>query len=214
MKSGQTAAVPQHFRHRLERNPSLRDELRQSIVFASVPLFILAVGGWGWWTDSASAPRWVRFVAPVFLLVTLGFVWNIVLRARRVLSGRVPVVEVDTQPWHAGAPVQVRIAHPDAASFESFEAHLVAESTQVERVPLTTADSGGWRFTEAVRHHMSLLTVPGEALRGAGPLDRVVNAVVPLEAAGNQWRWQVLLVGRVARGVPSEDRYPVRIESN
>jgi hypothetical protein len=48
-------------------------------------------------------------------------------------------------------------------------------------------------------------------LRASGPVDRVVSIVVPPEAAGNEWRWQMLLVGRVARGVPREDRYPVRV---
>ncbi len=89
--------VPQHLGHRLDRDPSLRSELRQSVIFASVPLCIVAVAAWGWGTDFAPAPEWVWFVAPIFALVILGFVWNVVLKAHRVLRGRSPVVEVDTQ---------------------------------------------------------------------------------------------------------------------
>lgn len=207
------SVFPQQLPHRLVRDPSLRSELRQSIVFASVPLFIVAVAAWGWATDSAPVPQWLWFVAPIFALMTLGFVWNVVLKALRLLRGRSPVVEVDTQPWRPGETRQVRLVYPDSASLESLDVFLVAEGMEVKRVPLTAMFSSGWRFTEAVKYHKALLTLPRDVLRGSGPVNQIVSTVVPAEAAGNQWRWQILLVGRVARGVPREDRYPVRIDT-
>lgn len=194
------SAIAQRLPHRLDRDPSLAAEFRQSVIFASVPLLIVALAGWGWATNSAPPPDWGWVVAPLFALVTLGFVWNVALKARRALGGRSPVVEVDSQPWRPGSTGQVRIVDPDAASLESLDVFLVAEGINVTHVPLTTANSSGWRFTEAVWHHATLMTVSKDVLRGSGLFDQVSSAVVPTEAARTEWHWLILVVGRVARG--------------
>ena len=206
------AEPPRQLRHRLARDPSLLAELRQATILASVPLFIAALAAWGWATNPAqSMPGWLWVAGPLFALVTLGFLWNVALKGVRVLRGSAPVVEVDTQPWRPGATDRLRIVDSDCQSLEGLDVFLIAEDIKVERVPLTATYSSGWRFTEAVRHHTSLLAEPREALRGSRPFDRTLIAATPSEAAGKRWRWHILLVGRVARGVPREDRYPIEI---
>jgi len=83
------SAVARQLPHRLERDPSLAAELRQSVIFASVPLFIIAVAAWGRATNSAPVPDWLWSVAPIFAVMTLGFVWNVGVRVdARVVETR------------------------------------------------------------------------------------------------------------------------------
>ena len=149
--------VAQHLRHRLDRDPSLLGELRQSVIYASVPLFIVALAAWGWTTNSAPLPNWVLwFVAPLFALVTLGFVWNVVLKAHRVLQGRAPAVEVDTQPWRPGDTGQVRIVDSDSASLETLDVFLVAvggRSSACASAPPAVEDGASPRRSGTTRRY-------------------------------------------------------------
>jgi hypothetical protein len=200
--------------HRLARDPSLGAEVRQAAIHASVPLFLTLLawlGTRGTLGNAEPPPGWVL---PVLALFSAGFVWSLVLKLVRALRGRIPVVEVDAQPWRPGETAAVRIVDADPGGLDGLEVALVAMGLKVERVPLTTASSSGWRFSSELRHHLPLLTLSRDEL-AAGPVDRRVEAVVPREAADNDWRWRIVVLGRKGKvRVPvRQDEYSVLIDT-
>ena len=76
-----------------------------------------------------------------------------------------------------------------------------------------TANDGGWRISSAVRQQLPLVSLTRSELQ-PGSIDRVIDFTVPHEAADQDWRWRVVVLGRKDRvRVPvREDSYPVRIE--
>jgi hypothetical protein len=194
-------------------------EARSAAMHALVPIFITAVAciGFSGWLAPGRAPatgtsEWV--VLAILGLFSFGFVARFAGKLQRAVSGRVPTIEVDAQPWHPGAAGQVRIADPDTGSLDALEVVLVADRVKVTRVPLTTASDGAWRISPAVRHHLPLANFRGAELQSRS-IDRVVALTVPREAADQDWRWRVVVLGRKDKvRVPvREDSYPVRIEA-
>jgi hypothetical protein len=208
--------TPQRFPHRLERDPSLAAEVRQAVIYALVPLFLVALGMFGWAQRDpppalSDLPLWVPVAAAGLLLATLGFLGNVAVKANRAIRGIAPLVEIETLPLRPGQSSGIRIYDPAPRAVEKLEAYLIAEAIRVERVPLTTASDAGWRFTEFVRAQQQLLSATAEELRQSPVFDRVARLTVPLEAADHAWRWQILIVASRSRGIPREDRYPVPV---
>ena len=209
--------VPSRLLQRLERDPSLMAEARSAAIHALVPVFMTAIA-WtalSGWLSPAPAPAigtWEWVLLAILGLFSLGFVARFAGRLRRAVSGGVPTVEVDSQPWEPGAAGRVRIAGSDTGSLDALEVVLVADGVNVTRVPLTTANDGAWRISAAVRHQLPLMSLTRAELQS---LDRLIDFTVPSEAAGRDWRWRVVVLGRKEKVlVPvREDSFPVRIEA-
>ena len=204
---------------RLERDPSPMAEARSAAIHALVPVFMTAVAwiGFSGWLAPGPAPAtgiWEWVALAVLGLFSLGFVARFAGRLGRAVSGRVPTVEVDHQPWQPGAAGQVRIADPDTEPLDRLEVVLVADGVNVTRVPLTTANDGAWRISSAVRHQLPLASFTQAELQPRS-IDRVIGFTVPSEAVDQRWRWRVVVLGRKDKvRVPvREDSFPVRIEA-
>jgi len=194
-------------------------DARSAAIHAIVPVFVTALAwiGFSGWLAPSPAPAigtWEWVLLAILGLFSLGFVARFAGRLRRAVSGKVPTVEVDTQPWQPGAAGRVRIADPDTGSLDALEVVLIAGGVNVTRVPLTTANDGAWRISSAVRQQLPLLSLTRSELQ-PGSIDRVIDFTVPREAADQDWRWRVVVLGRKDRvRVPiREDSYPVRIEA-
>lgn len=195
---------------RLLRQPTLAAELRQAVVYASVPVLMTSLAAWAWMRDPASVPGWFTYVGVGLGIVLLTLLWNVAAHARRVARGSEPVIEVSAVPVQPGQPFQLRVVDEDAAGVESVEVFLIAEDVKVEQVRLTTVNGSAWRFTEVVRHQVPVLSASKDALRMEGHrLDRTVTTQIPAEFTDRNWRWAVLVVGPVGRGMPRVDRYPL-----
>ena len=212
--------VPTRPLQRLERDPSPMADARSAAIHAIVPIFVTALAwiGFSGWLAPGPAPAtgtWEWVLLAILGLFSLGFVARFAGRLRRAISGQVPTVEVDTQPWQPGAAGHVRIGDPDTASLDALEVVLIADGVNVTRVPLTTANDGAWRISSAVRQPLPLVSLTRSQLQ-AGSIDRVIDFTVPREAADHDWRWRVVVLGRKDRvRVPvREDSYPVRIEAS
>jgi hypothetical protein len=204
---------------RLERDPSLMADARSAAIHAMVPLFITAVAwiGFSGWLAPDPAPAtgtWEWVVLAILGLFSFGFVARFADRLRRAVRGQAPTVEVDAQPWQPGAAGRVRIADPDTRSLDALEVVLVADGVDITKVPLTTASDGAWRISSAVRHQLPLASLTRAQLQPRS-IDRVIDFTVPHEAADQDWRWRVVVLGRKDKvRVPvREDSFPVRIEA-
>ena len=107
----------------------------------------------------------------------------------------------------------MRIVDPDTRSLDGLEVVLVADGVNVTKVPLNS-DDGGWRISGAVRHQLPLVSLTQAELQQPS-IDRLVAFTVPREAANQDWRWRVVVLGRKNKvRVPvREDSFPVRIEA-
>jgi hypothetical protein len=194
-------------------------DARSAAIHAIVPAFMTAIAWIAFSGLLAPGPApatgtWERVVLAILGLFSLGLVARFAGRLRRAVSGRVPTVEVDSQPWQPGAAAQVRIADRDTGSLDALEIVLVADGVNVKRVPLTTANDGGWRISSAVRHQLPLASLARAELQPRS-IDRLIGFTVPREAAGQDWRWRVVVLGRKdgVRVPVREDSFPVRIEA-
>jgi hypothetical protein len=202
--------------YRLEREPSLATELRQAVVYASVPLLLVALAGYGWTTNRPATPLfeqplWIPLAGAVLALMTLGFLGNVAVKALRALRGTAPLVEMETAPLRPAQQTRARVSTNETSGLAKLEVYLIAEAIRAERVPLTSMSAGGWRFTELVVHQQQLASADGATL--AAPFDRTVALTLPAAAADRAWRWQILVVGTTPRGLPREDRYPLPVET-
>jgi hypothetical protein len=185
--------------HRLERYPSPMADARSAAIYAAVPVFMTVIS----WLGDARLPLIILGV------VSVGLLANVARKLRRASSGRIPIVEVDAQPWKPGQAGQVRVFDPDVASLDGVEVVLVADAVNIRKLPQGQGD--GWQISPVLRHYVPLLSVKTAECQAF--IDRTIPVTVPREAADQDWHWRIVVLGQKAKvRVPvREDSFPVRI---
>ena len=198
------------FNHRLERNPSHYAEITSSVlggaasvVAATVTYQVIThaqtpVSGL-WWTLFGG----LITIAAERASSAFGCI-------SRMLSGRVTVVEIESQPWHPGEAQRIRVANPDVSDLKSFEVTLEADDFRLPRAGATAA--GGVPFSRCL-HREKVFSVSGEDLvKIQYGLDLVARVSLPVEAEGKTWRWRILVRCRPFNGPLREYSYSLPVE--
>jgi hypothetical protein len=194
------------FNYRLERTPSIYTEISSSAlgaiasVVASTVLYQMITHA----VTPVSGLWWVLFGA----LVTIAaeHVSSAFGCIKRMLSGRVTVVEIESQPWHPGEVQRIRVANPDVSDLKSFEVTLEADDSLLPA-------AGAKPFSKRL-HREKVFSVTGEDLvKIHYGLDLVARLSLPVEAEGKTWRWQIMVHCRPYNGPLREYSYPLPVDA-
>jgi hypothetical protein len=199
------------FNYRLERTPSHATEISTSVLAATAAVVaatvvyqmishaVTPVSGL-WWTVLGA----LGAIAASHVVDACG-------RITRFLFARVPVVEVERQPWRPGEPQRLRVGNPDVRDLVSVEVTLEAEDFLLAKVSATATGSAPFA---KLQHKEKVFSASGRDLitidRG---LDLVARVALPLHAEGKNWRWRVFVRCRPHAGAVRQYWFPLPVDA-
>jgi hypothetical protein len=129
----------------------------------------------------------------------------------RIMTGRMPMVEVERQPWRPGEAQRVRVSNPDVTDLESFEVFLEADDVLLAKAGAASRVAT-YPFSRR-QHESRVFTAEESDLADAKTgLDLVARVNVPLDAEGKTWVWRVRVQCRPMRGSVRHYYFPLQVD--
>jgi hypothetical protein len=200
------------FHHQLTRTPSPWAEIGSSLlsstacviaggVMLSVLLHARTPPAGYWWAVFGG----VVAVALLRITDTFGLV-------DRIMTGRMPTVEVERQPWRPGEAQRVHVANPDVSDLDSFEVFLEANDVLIAKAGSAVRVSAS-PFSRRQHESKVFTAEESDLAQGKTGIDLVARVQVPLEAEGKSWQWRVRVQCHPVRGSLRQYSFPLEVDA-
>jgi hypothetical protein len=193
------------FTFRLDRTPSAWTEISSSLLSATATVVAATV-------VYQMITHAVRPVSPLWwslfgglAAVAASRVSDASGKTRRLLFGRVPVVDIERYPWRPGEVQRVRVANPDVRDLKAVDVTLEADGFL-----LATA---GASFSTLL-HQERVFSASGRDLVTIDHgLDLVARVTLPAHVEGKNWRWRIQVRCQPRKGAVRQYWFPLPVDA-
>jgi hypothetical protein len=193
---------------RLARNPSLWVNFFGRLI-AVVWAGIFFGGSYWTWQHRFGMPAFILIILGIFDLIAIVVVWDIVVRLRRTLHRREPVVEVERDPAVYGESVQVRIVEEHPESIAEIGVTLVGECYTRAEVDFTQHRETVLSLTRCYEEELLRLKPSTNE-----PINRIVNVQLPKSPPADDVAWKIIVDSHLKHGGIIEDPFPIRVRDS
>lgn len=190
---------------RLARKPSLWMNFFGRLAFAVLWVGWFSGFSWWAWVHRFGTPTFVLIILAFFDLVSVGVIWDIVVRFWITLHRREPLVEVDRNPAAYGDSVQVRIIEQHPESIAEIVVKLVGECYARAEREFTAHRETVVSLTQCYEDELVRLKPTSD-----DRIDRTVVMHIPQSPPADEVAWKIVVDSHLRQGGIIEHPFPIR----